>query len=69
MEEIAAGGFLSLSSLNGYPNNTALIILREKDVVYEWAIAALPGKDNEATLKEHLRKVYPCATMIGWAIK
>ena len=50
--------------------NTAIIRYRTPEgKIVTWAIGAIAGKDNEATLREHLNRYYPSAEFIGFVIK
>lgn len=58
-----------LTLLDAYPSGTGVIRYRdgsgkEKD----WFIG-VTADDNEATLREHLKKHLPAADFVGWAVK
>lgn len=42
-----------------------LIYYEEGGVKKSWAVSAMPGKDNDETLKTHLKKWKPNAEYIG----
>ena len=55
-----------------YPRCTALIRYRRPDgSIRDWFVGAVPGKDNEETLRKHLRRFTKSKKVefIGWAIK
>ncbi len=53
-----------------YPKNTGCIRYRDgSGKVKDWFIGAERDRDNEKTLREHLRRYLPAAEFIGWAIK
>ncbi len=63
-------GTLPGSILNEYSGNTACIRYRDgSGKIKDWFIGAIPGEDNEETLREHLRRSLPAAEFIGWVIK
>lgn len=63
-------GSLPGSLLNDYPSNTGCIRYRDgSGKVKDWFIGAIPGRDNEETLREHLKRHLPAAEFIGWVIK
>jgi len=56
-------------NLDKFPDNTAIIRYKENGVIGDWAIGADPKKDNEETMRDHLRKWRPNAEFIDCAIK
>ena len=58
------------SLLDLYPRGTALIRYHRPDgSIRDWFIGAVPGIDNEATLRKHLGRFSKNCKFIGWAIK
>lgn len=56
--------------LSDYPCGTACIRYRDKrGVMKDWFIGADWKKDNETTLRDHLKRHLSDAEFIGWAIK
>lgn len=61
---------LPASFLEGRKKNTALILYRDADgAIRDLYVDALPGSDNEDTLRARLRLHAPEAEFIGWVIK
>ena len=53
-----------------YPNNTAIIRLRNLDgEIVDWAISAHSERDNEKTLKRHLSACRPGTEFIDFIIR
>ena len=60
---------LPISILKNYPSRTACLKVIHKNQPVLWFINADPKKDNEKTLKKHVKIYFPNAILIGWAIK
>jgi len=61
---------LPQSILKDYPRMTACIRYREENGnLRDWYLMGHPKNDNSKTLRAHLKRIYPTAKFIGWALK
>ena len=60
----------AMKALTEYPAKSGCILYRDgSGVLKTWVVGADPAQDDEASLREHLRRSLPAAEFVGFAIK